>query len=196
MKLPFTGRLSVFFLVDSRWLRLQQAISCVRIDPAIASFRHVRGGRYIRANQRSSWHVHRRWDHQLRVIQAERTLSSTVPLDKPSMFDRNVDWANFINFNRLLNKFELQNFLLPNDIESHHIDDHDSMRLLLTSVHNNSPVILFFSDKDDSKIITDDIDLAGDLIHSLVTFLNVEDLRVSERNMCSATGKKVDGTQS
>lgn len=74
----------------------------------------------------------------------------------------------------------MQNFLLPNDIESHHVDDHGSMRLVLTSVHDNSPAMLFISDKDESKIITDDIDLAGDLIHSLVTFLNIEDLRVSE----------------
>lgn len=73
---------------------------------------------------------------------------------------------------------KLQNFLLPNDIESHHVEDHESIRLILTSVHDNSPVVLFFSDKEESKIITDDIDLAGDLIHSLVTFLNIEDLRV------------------
>lgn len=68
--------------------------------------------------------------------------------------------------------------MLPNDIESHHVEDYDSIHLVLTSVHDNSPVELFFSSKTDSKIVADDIDLAGDLIHSLVTFLNIEDLRV------------------
>lgn len=71
-----------------------------------------------------------------------------------------------------------QNFLLPNDIEPEHITGLDDIRLSLISVYDKSPVIIWFSDKNESKILTENMDLAGDLIHSLATFLNIEDLKV------------------
>lgn len=51
----------------------------------------------------------------------------------------------------------------------------------LISVYDKSPVVIWFSDKNESKIITENMDLAGDLIHSLANFLNIEDLKVSEK---------------
>lgn len=73
---------------------------------------------------------------------------------------------------------DLQNFLLPTDIEPEHLAELDDIRLFLTSVYDGSPVIIWFSDKEDSKICTENMDLAGDLIHSLASFLNIEDLKV------------------
>lgn len=73
----------------------------------------------------------------------------------------------------------MQNFLLPTDIEPQHIENLDEIRLSLTSVYDKSPVIIYFSDKDETKIITENMDLAGDLIHSLTNFLNIENLKVS-----------------
>lgn len=72
----------------------------------------------------------------------------------------------------------MQNFLLPTDIEPEHLAELDDIRLFLTSVYDGSPVIIWFSDKEDSKICTENMDLAGDLIHSLASFLNIDDLKV------------------
>lgn len=71
----------------------------------------------------------------------------------------------------------LQNFLLPTDIEPQHIENMEDIRLSLISVYDKSPVIIWFSDKE-TKIITENMDLAGDLVHSLANFLNIEDLKV------------------
>lgn len=88
-----------------------------------------------------------------------------------------------INLRKILLEFyELQNFLLPTDIEPEHLAELDDIRLFLTSVYDGSSVIIWFSDKEDSKICTENMDLAGDLIHSLASFLNIEDLKA-----CSAT---------
>lgn len=70
--------------------------------------------------------------------------------------------------------------MLPTDIEPEHITNLEDIRLSLISVYDKSPVIIWFSDKNESKIITENMDLAGDLIHSLANFLNIEDLKVSE----------------
>lgn len=72
-----------------------------------------------------------------------------------------------------------QNFLLPTDIEPEHITELDDVRLFLISVHDKSPVTIWFSDKIETKIITENMDLAGDLIHSLANFLNIENLKVN-----------------
>lgn len=72
----------------------------------------------------------------------------------------------------------MQNFLLPTDIEPEHLAELTDIRLFLTSVFDGSSVIIWFSDKEDSKICTENMDLAGDLIHSLASFLNIEDLKV------------------
>lgn len=72
----------------------------------------------------------------------------------------------------------MQNFLLPTDIEPEHITELEDIRLFLISVHDKSPVIIWFSDKIETKIITENMDLAGDLIHSIANFLNIEDLKV------------------
>lgn len=67
---------------------------------------------------------------------------------------------------------------MPTDIEPEHISAMDNIKLSLTSIHDKSPVVIWFSDKDETKIITENMDLAGDLIHSLANFLNIEDLKV------------------
>lgn len=72
----------------------------------------------------------------------------------------------------------MQNFLLPTDIEPEHIAGLEDIRLSLTSVYDKSPVVIWFSDKVETKIITESMELAGDLIHSLTNFLNIEDLKV------------------
>lgn len=67
---------------------------------------------------------------------------------------------------------------MPTDIEPEHITGLEDIRLSLVSVYDKSQVTVWFSDKEDTKIITDNMDLAGDLIHSLANFLNIEDLKV------------------
>lgn len=86
---------------------------------------------------------------------------------------KNSVQISVINFN-----FYFKNFLLPTDIEPEHISAMDNIKLSLTSIHDKSPVVIWFSDKDETKIITENMDLAGDLIHSLANFLNIEDLKV------------------
>lgn len=71
--------------------------------------------------------------------------------------------------------------MLPTDIEVEHISNLEDIRLSLVSVYDKSPVIIWFSDKDDTKILTENMDLAGDLIHSLANFLNIEDLKVKKK---------------
>lgn len=81
----------------------------------------------------------------------------------------------------------LQNFLLPTDIEPEYLTELDDIRLFLTSVYDGSSVIIWFSDKEESKICTENMDLAGDLIHSLASFLNIEDLKVYAANFTNTT---------
>lgn len=54
----------------------------------------------------------------------------------------------------------------------------EEIRLKLTSLYDQMPVILWFHDRDQVKIITENMDLAGNLIQSLATFLNTEHLMV------------------
>lgn len=68
--------------------------------------------------------------------------------------------------------------MLPTDIEPEHIAELEDIRLFLVNVHDKSPVTIWFSDKIETKIITENMDLAGDLIHSIANFLNIEDLKV------------------
>lgn len=72
---------------------------------------------------------------------------------------------------------------MPTDIEPEHISGLEDIRLSLVSVYDKSPVVIWFSDKDDSKIITENMDLTGDLIHSLANFLNIEDLKVRKTSL-------------
>lgn len=48
----------------------------------------------------------------------------------------------------------------------------------MTSLHDSSEVILWFHDKDQMQILTENMDLAGDLVQSLANFLNIEHLMV------------------
>lgn len=81
----------------------------------------------------------------------------------------------------------MQNFLLPTDIEPEHIESLDDIRLSLTSIYDKSAAMIWFSDKNETKIITDNMDLMGDLIQSLANFLNIEDLKVN-RNVLKCFG--------
>lgn len=72
---------------------------------------------------------------------------------------------------------------MPTDIEPEHIAGLEDIQLSLTSIHDKSPVTIWFSGKNETKIITENMDLAGDLIHSLANFLNIEDLKVYNKNI-------------
>lgn len=74
--------------------------------------------------------------------------------------------------------FSTKNFLLTTDIESEHIEKLDDIRLLLNSIYDKSPVVIWFRDRDETRIICENMDLMGDLIQSLANFLNIEDLKV------------------
>lgn len=54
----------------------------------------------------------------------------------------------------------------------------DEIRFKLTSLYDQSPVTLWFHDRDQVKIITENMDLAGNIIQSLANFLNIEHLMV------------------
>lgn len=100
--------------------------------------------------------------------------------------------ARFTDSTKILkNKNLSQNFLLPTDIEPEHLAELDDIRLFLTSVYDGSPVIIWFSDKEDSKICTENMDLAGDLIHSLASFLNIEDLKARLRDISATKAHSV-----
>lgn len=51
----------------------------------------------------------------------------------------------------------------------------------MTSLHDNSGVVLWFHDKDQMRILTENMDLAGDLVQSLANFLNIEHLMVIDQ---------------
>lgn len=63
-------------------------------------------------------------------------------------------------------------------MEPQNAENTDEIRMKMISLHDNSEVILWFSEKDQMKILTENMDLAGDLIQSLANFLNIEHLMV------------------
>lgn len=99
-----------------------------------------------------------------------------VPVASSHISNERMNFNKFVNF---------KNFLLPTDIEPEHITNLEDIRLSLISVYDKSPVVIWFSDKQESKIVTENMDLAGDLIHSLANFLNIEDLKVSQSKIQS-----------
>lgn len=77
---------------------------------------------------------------------------------------------------------KLQKFLLSSDLEAEQAEQTEEIRMKLTSLHDNSTVIIWFHDKDKVKILTENMDLAGDMIQSLANFLNIEHLMVNDKN--------------
>lgn len=75
----------------------------------------------------------------------------------------------------------LQNFLLPSDIEYMTSSDSDAteLKLNLISLRTGKNVCLHFNNDGKTRFYTEDIGLAGDLIQSLVQFLNIENMNVS-----------------
>ncbi|KXJ76267.1 hypothetical protein RP20_CCG010009 [Aedes albopictus] len=71
-----------------------------------------------------------------------------------------------------------QNFLLPSDIEYMTSSDTDAteLKLNLISLRTGKNVCLHFNNDGKTRFYTEDIGLAGDLIQSLVQFLNVENM--------------------
>ncbi|XP_055599661.1 Bardet-Biedl syndrome 2 protein homolog [Uranotaenia lowii] len=71
-----------------------------------------------------------------------------------------------------------QNFLLPSDIEYMTSSDSDAteLKLNLISLRTGKNVCLHFNNDGKTRFYTEDIGLAGDLIQSLVQFLNVENM--------------------
>lgn len=69
--------------------------------------------------------------------------------------------------------------MLAVDLEPDNMDNTDEIRVKLTSLYDKLPVILWFHERDQVKIITENMDLAGNLIQSLTNFLNIEHLMVN-----------------
>ncbi|XP_058445641.1 Bardet-Biedl syndrome 2 protein homolog [Malaya genurostris] len=71
-----------------------------------------------------------------------------------------------------------QNFLLPSDIEYMTSSDSDAteLKLNLISLRTGKNVWLHFNNDGKTRFYTEDIGLAGDLIQSLVQFLNIENM--------------------
>ncbi|XP_055642669.1 Bardet-Biedl syndrome 2 protein homolog isoform X2 [Toxorhynchites rutilus septentrionalis] len=71
-----------------------------------------------------------------------------------------------------------QNFLLPSDIEYMTSFDAETteLKLNLISLRTGKNVCLHFNNDGKTRFYTDDIGLAGDLIQSLVQFLNIENM--------------------
>ncbi|XP_058820191.1 Bardet-Biedl syndrome 2 protein homolog isoform X2 [Topomyia yanbarensis] len=71
-----------------------------------------------------------------------------------------------------------QNFLLPSDIEYMTSSDSDAteLKLNLISLRTGKNVCLHFINDGKTRFYTEDIGLAGDLIQSLVQFLNIENM--------------------
>lgn len=70
-----------------------------------------------------------------------------------------------------------QNFLLENPLEIEN-DDVKEMHVNFISLRNKSRLDLCFEVDGDVKICTPDILLAGDLVQSLASYLNLADLKV------------------
>uniref|UniRef100_A0A182VTU8 Uncharacterized protein n=1 Tax=Anopheles minimus TaxID=112268 RepID=A0A182VTU8_9DIPT len=70
-----------------------------------------------------------------------------------------------------------QNFLLPSDIEYMTSDaDATELKLNLISLRTAKSVCLHFSYDGKTRFYTEDIGLAGDLVQSLVQFLNIDNM--------------------
>ncbi|XP_062545338.1 Bardet-Biedl syndrome 2 protein homolog [Armigeres subalbatus] len=71
-----------------------------------------------------------------------------------------------------------QNFLLPSDIEYMTSSDSDAteLKLNLISLRTGKNVCLHFNNDGKTRFYTEDIGLAGDLMQSLVQFLNIENM--------------------
>ncbi|XP_053695343.1 Bardet-Biedl syndrome 2 protein homolog [Sabethes cyaneus] len=74
-----------------------------------------------------------------------------------------------------------QNFLLPSDIEYMTSSDSDAteLKLNLISLRTGKNVCLHFNNDGKTRFYTEDIGLAGDLIQSLVQFMNIENMNAS-----------------
>lgn len=95
-------------------------------------------------------------------------------------------WINQVGYSRCSHitfthlHVQFQNFLLPTDIEPNGIEGTDELRLPLISLYDNSEVTLWFYNRNNVRIMTNNMDLAGNLIQSLTKFLNIENLTVSK----------------
>ncbi|XP_058820189.1 Bardet-Biedl syndrome 2 protein homolog isoform X1 [Topomyia yanbarensis] len=77
-----------------------------------------------------------------------------------------------------INQVSENNFLLPSDIEYMTSSDSDAteLKLNLISLRTGKNVCLHFINDGKTRFYTEDIGLAGDLIQSLVQFLNIENM--------------------
>lgn len=76
-----------------------------------------------------------------------------------------------------------QNFLLSNDIEPEGLDETNDIKLYMVSLYDKSNILMHFSDGNQIKIITTNINLAGSFIQSLAKFMNMENLQVDSINL-------------
>lgn len=67
---------------------------------------------------------------------------------------------------------------METDLEPDTVENVEDFCLNLTSMYNKSDVSLHFNSGNTIKLITENIELAGNLIQSLATFLNMENLQV------------------
>lgn len=74
---------------------------------------------------------------------------------------------------------KFKNFLLPADVEPSDDDGNEELRLPLISLYDNSVVTMWFYNRNFVKIMTKNMELAGNLIQSLTKFLNIDSLTVS-----------------
>ncbi|PFX14212.1 Bardet-Biedl syndrome 2 protein homolog [Stylophora pistillata] len=68
-----------------------------------------------------------------------------------------------------------QNFLLPDEIESRDGD----LDIMFLSLRTGNPLAIKMDQSGNVSIKTDDMDLAGDIIQALATFLGIEDLQTT-----------------
>lgn len=68
-----------------------------------------------------------------------------------------------------------QNFLLPDEIESKDGD----LDIMFLSLRTGNPLAIKMDQSGNVSIKTDDMDLAGDIIQALATFLGIEDLQTT-----------------
>lgn len=116
-------------------------------------------------------------------------LISYVAFKLNERFQRICLWINQVfrmpystAWNRdLINSKCFQNFLLPADIEPMGEEGNEELRLPLISLYDNSEVTLWFYNRNSIKIMTNNMELAGNLVQSLAKFLNIDNLMV--RNM-------------
>ncbi|KAJ7383532.1 Bardet-Biedl syndrome 2 protein [Desmophyllum pertusum] len=68
-----------------------------------------------------------------------------------------------------------QNFLLPEEIESKDTD----LDMMFLSLRTGNPLAIQMDTSGNVTIKTDDMDLAGDIIQALTSFLGIEDLQTA-----------------